>query len=102
MFLVSFRKWLFPPPPPTTDESIRDPKSRDEILARKMKLPFKVADIVNSPLDSFNDLITRLGLSPKQIKVCHDIRCCGNNKSEDKSEDEDDCDDGDDGDDGHR
>ena len=102
MFLVSSRKWLFPPPPPTTDESIRDPKSRDEILARKMKLPFKVADIVNSPMDSFNDLITRLGLSPKQIKVCHDIRCCGNNKSEDKSEDEDDCDDGDDGDDGHR
>ena len=90
-------------PPPTTDEAIPKPKSRDEIpSARKMKLPFKVADIINSPMDSFNDLLTRLGLSPKQIKVCHDIRCCGNNKSEDKSEDEDDCDDGDDGDDGHR
>ena len=40
-------------PPPTTDEAIPKPKSRDEIpSARKMKLPFKVADIINSPMDS--------------------------------------------------
>ena len=84
------------PPPPGEDHN-PDPKSRDEILARKMKLPFKVVDILNSPMDSFNDLLTRPGLSPKQIEVCHDIRRRGKNKSEDKSEDEDDFDDGDDG-----
>ena len=29
-------------------------KRQDVILARKMKLPFKVAIITNSPMDSFN------------------------------------------------
>ena len=81
------------PPPPGEDHN-PDPKSRDEILARKMKLPCKVADIINSPMDSFNDLLTRPGLSSKQIEVCHDIRRRGKNKSEGKSDDEDDCDDG--------
>ena len=79
-------------PPPTTDEAIPKPKSRDEILARKMKLPFKVADIINSPMDSFNDLLTMPGLSPKQIKVCHDIRRRGQ-----PEHDSEECDDEDDG-----
>ena len=65
------------PPPPDHNP---DPKARDEILARKMKLPFKVVDIINSPVDSFNELLTRPGLSPEQIKVCHDIRRRGKNK----------------------
>jgi len=66
-----------------TEEMTRSESSarcRDEILARKMKLPFKVADIINSPVDSFNELLTRPGLSPEQIKVCHDIRRRGKNK----------------------
>ena len=81
-------------PPPTTDGS--KPKSRDEILARKMKLPFNVADIINFPEDSFNDLLTRPGLSPKQIEVCHEIRRRGQleDDSEESSEDSDDEDDG--------
>ena len=66
-----------------TEEMSRPESSarcRDENLARKMKLPFKVADIINSPVDSFNELLTRPGLSPQQIKVCHDIRRRGKNK----------------------
>merc|ERR1719446_853750 len=55
-------------------------RCRDEILARKMKLPFKVADIINSPVDSFNELLTRPGLSAEQIQLCHDIRRRGKNK----------------------
>ena len=37
-------------------------------------------DIVNSPVDTFNEMLTRPGLSPEQIKVCHDIRRRGKNK----------------------
>ena len=80
-------------PPPITDGS--KPKSRDEVLARKMKLPFKVADIINSPEDSFNDLLTRPGLSLKQIEVCQDIRRRG--KSEEKTEEYSDLEDDSDG-----
>ena len=47
--------------PPAGQDLSRD---RDEVLARKMKLTFKVADIINSPVDSFNELLTRPGLSP--------------------------------------
>ena len=40
------------------------------------KLPFKVVDIINSPVDSFNELLTRPGLTAKQIKLLygHNIR----------------------------
>ena len=67
---------VFPPPPPSP--GFED--SREEILARKMKLPFKVSDIINSTVDSFNKLLTRPRLSPMHIKVCRDIRRRGKNK----------------------
>ena len=84
---------IFPPPP--------ESRERAEILAKEMKLPFKVADIINSPIDSFKELLSRPGLSPEQINVCHDIRRCGKNKEADnESCHPEDCEDpgGDDGD----
>jgi len=49
-------------------------------LSWKMKLPFSVHDIINSPVDVFNEMLTRPGLSADQIKLCHDIRRRGKNK----------------------
>jgi len=64
----------------TEDMSSSSARCRDEIKARKMKLPFSVHDIINSPVDVFNEMLTRPGLSADQIKLCHDIRRRGKNK----------------------
>ena len=37
-------------------------------------------DIINSPVDVFNDMLTKPGLSSDQVKLCHDIRRRGKNK----------------------
>ena len=54
---------------------------RDEILARKTRIPLIVVDIINSPWSSFHELMDQPELSPGQIKVCHDIRRRGKNKA---------------------
>ena len=88
---------VFPPAGQIEGGSLRHPgeslqvyprhcRDRDEDLSRKMKLPFRVVDIINSPLDSFNELLTRPGLTAEQIKLCHDIRRRGMNKDEDCEE----------------
>ena len=43
-------------------------------------MPFSVHDIINSPVDVFNELLTRPGLTGDQVKLCHDIRRRGKNK----------------------
>ena len=55
-------------------------RCRDEIKAKKMKLPFLVADIINSPVDLFNEMLLRPGLSSEQLQLCKDIRRRGKNK----------------------
>ena len=63
-----------------SESAVSSVRCRDEMKARKMKLPFQVADIINSPVDSFNEMLTRPGLTADQIKLCHDIRRRGKNK----------------------
>jgi len=64
----------------SASSSTSSARCRDELKAKKMKLPFTVYDIINSPVDTFNEMLTRPGLSTDQIKLCHDIRRRGKNK----------------------
>merc|ERR1719282_2280181 len=61
-------------------EEVSSARCRDEIKAKKMKLPFLVHDIINSPVDVFNEMLVRPGLSSEQIQLCKDIRRRGKNK----------------------
>ena len=54
--------------------------SRDERKAREMGIPFTVHDIINLPMDEFNDMLSRHELSEDQLNVCRDIRRRGKNK----------------------
>ena len=54
--------------------------SRDEKKARKMQLPFSVADIIHSPVETFNDMLTKYKLSEAQLQLMKDIRRRGKNK----------------------
>merc|ERR1712015_107120 len=49
-------------------------------MARKMNLPFSVYDIINSPVDTFSEMLGRPGLTPEQSQICKDIRRRGKNK----------------------
>lgn len=55
-------------------------RCRDEKMARKMNLPFSVYDIINSPVDTFSEMLGRPGLTPDQSQICRDIRRRGKNK----------------------
>ena len=55
-------------------------RCRDEKLARKASLPFSVFDIINSPVDTFSEMLARPGLTPDQSQMCRDIRRRGKNK----------------------
>ena len=54
--------------------------SRDERKARKLGLPFMVIDIIDLPIDAFNELLTRHTLTEDQLMLCRDIRRRGKNK----------------------
>merc|ERR1711942_573482 len=45
-----------------------------------MNLPFSVYDIMNSPVDTFSEMLGRPGLTPEQSQICRDIRRRGKNK----------------------
>ncbi|XP_064172404.1 endoplasmic reticulum membrane sensor NFE2L1-like isoform X2 [Anguilla rostrata] len=54
--------------------------SRDERRARSMKIPFSTDKIVNLPVEEFNQLLTKHGLSEAQLALVRDIRRRGKNK----------------------
>jgi hypothetical protein len=54
--------------------------SRDERKAKQIGLPFMVADIIDLPIDAFNELLTRHTLTEDQLMLCRDIRRRGKNK----------------------
>jgi len=54
--------------------------SRDERKAKKLGLPFLVADIIDLPIDAFNELLTRHTMTEDQLMLCRDIRRRGKNK----------------------
>ncbi|CAD5126138.1 DgyrCDS14307 [Dimorphilus gyrociliatus] len=55
-------------------------RSKDEKRARALNIPFTMAQIINSPVDEFNDLITNHSLNEAQLQLIKDIRRRGKNK----------------------
>merc|ERR550519_3158275 len=54
---------------------------KDEKIARQAGIKFDVKqDIVNPPMDEFNDMLSREELSEEQLNICRDIRRRGKNK----------------------
>ena len=45
-----------------------------------MRLPITVMDIINLPMDEFNDLLSKHELTEEQLTMCRDIRRRGKNK----------------------
>lgn len=53
---------------------------RDERRALGLSLPISVRDIIDLPMDEFNDLLSKHELTEEQLTLCRDIRRRGKNK----------------------
>ena len=60
--------------------------SRDERLVMDMRIPLTVREIIEKPMEDFNDLLTRKDITDEQINTCRDIRRRGKNKVRNTSE----------------
>ncbi|KAM4563269.1 transcription factor NF-E2 45 kDa subunit [Odontesthes bonariensis] len=56
------------------------PISRDERRAMALKIPFPIQNIINLPVDDFNELLTEHTLTDTQLALVRDIRRRGKNK----------------------
>jgi bZIP Maf transcription factor len=54
--------------------------SRDEKRARAMNIPMTVDDIINLPMDEFNERLSKYDLTEAQLSLIRDIRRRGKNK----------------------
>jgi nuclear factor erythroid 2 len=54
--------------------------NRDEKRARSMSIPMNVTDIINLPMDEFNERLSKYDLSEAQLSLIRDIRRRGKNK----------------------
>ena len=54
--------------------------SRDEKKARSLNLPISCDDIINLPMDEFNERISKFDLTEAQLSLIRDIRRRGKNK----------------------
>lgn len=54
--------------------------TRDEKRARAMNIPIPVMDIINLPMDEFNERLSKYDLSENQLSLIRDIRRRGKNK----------------------
>ena len=54
--------------------------SRDQKLVMEMNIPFTVDEIINKPMEEFNDILSKHSVSEEIINVCRDIRRRGKNK----------------------
>lgn len=48
--------------------------NRDEKRARALKIPISTADIINLPIDEFNERLTKYELTEMQLSLIRDIR----------------------------
>lgn len=60
--------------------SVSAPLSRDERRAKALKVPFPMDQIINLPVDDFNELLTQYTLTDAQLALVRDIRRRGKNK----------------------
>lgn len=54
--------------------------TRDEKRARSLSVPISVDDIINLPMDEFNERLSKYDLSETQLSLIRDIRRRGKNK----------------------
>uniref|UniRef100_A0A1B6CJH7 BZIP domain-containing protein n=1 Tax=Clastoptera arizonana TaxID=38151 RepID=A0A1B6CJH7_9HEMI len=54
--------------------------TRDEKRARSLNIPISVSDIINLPMDEFNERLSKYDLSESQLSLIRDIRRRGKNK----------------------
>ena len=54
--------------------------TRDEKRARSLNVPIAVHDIINLPMDEFNERLSKYDLSENQLSLIRDIRRRGKNK----------------------
>lgn len=54
--------------------------TRDEKRARALNVPISVDDIINLPMDEFNERLSKYDLSEAQLSLIRDIRRRGKNK----------------------
>lgn len=54
--------------------------TRDEKRARALNVPIGVEDIINLPMDEFNERLSKYDLSETQLSLIRDIRRRGKNK----------------------
>lgn len=54
--------------------------TRDEKRARSLNIPIAVQDIINLPMDEFNERLSKYDLSENQLSLIRDIRRRGKNK----------------------
>ncbi|CAK1553257.1 unnamed protein product [Leptosia nina] len=86
-----------PLPPPDHRQPVRDKRvrrltdgsssdgspghlSRDEKRAKALGIPLEVSDIINLPMDEFNERLSKHDLSEAQLSLIRDIRRRGKNK----------------------
>lgn len=55
-------------------------RSRDELRARALCIPYSVLQIVNMPVEEFLEVLDGHGFSPEQVTLLRDIRRRGKNK----------------------
>ncbi|XP_039282472.1 segmentation protein cap'n'collar isoform X2 [Nilaparvata lugens] len=71
---------------PMSREKLRGKKAEDEHLtrdekrARALNVPITVSDIINLPMDEFNERLSKYDLSESQLSLIRDIRRRGKNK----------------------
>nr|XP_012221306.1 PREDICTED: segmentation protein cap'n'collar [Linepithema humile] len=71
--------------PISRDKKIRKSEAdehltRDEKRARALSVPIAVSDIINLPMDEFNERLSKYDLSEAQLSLIRDIRRRGKNK----------------------
>lgn len=60
--------------------SVPTPLSRDQRRAKALNIPFPMEQIINLPVDDFNELLTQYTLTDTQLALVRDIRRRGKNK----------------------
>lgn len=64
----------------TNKRSEEEQLTRDEKRARNLNIPISVDDIINLPMDEFNERLSKYDLSESQLTLIRDIRRRGKNK----------------------
>jgi hypothetical protein len=65
-------------------KSEEEQMTRDEKKARALNIPIPVNDIINLPMDEFNERLSKYDLSETQLSLIRDIRRRGKNKVSEK------------------